>query len=533
MRARFLIICCLLSTFLSLASEWQWSVPVEGFVSNETNEHPRAFLWIPSNCKQVRGIVVGQHNMSEEGIMEHPAFRKGMSELDFATIWITPGISQEWNTPENVQTIFDNMLESLADVSGYSELKYAPIVPIGHSAMATFPWNFGAWNPERTLAILSVHGDSPRTHLTGYGRKNPDWGGRTVEGIPGLIVMGEYEWWEDRLFTAFDYRRDYPEAPLSLLADAGRGHFDHSDGLVDYLVLFLKKAAKYRLPKKMPLDAPAKLIKVNATDGWLADRWHKDALPRAKSAPYREYRGEKNEAFWYFDKEMAQATERYYARVRGKKEQYIGFTQNGTLLTFKPESHARIDAKFQPEADGITFHLGVIYTDTLRRFPSNEHGKTAIKISRICGPVTQLGDTTFAVSFYRMGMHNPRRTPAIWLLATSEGDDEYKSTVQQFTMNIPYRIEEGREQRISFPALNNVNRKTKRISLTATADSGLPVHYYIKEGAAEIVGNEVVFTRIPPRANYPLKVTVVAWQYGIIGKWKTAEPVEQSFYICL
>ena len=35
--------------------------------------------------------------------------------------------------------------------------------------MATFPWNFAAWNPERTLAIISYHGDAPRTNLTGYG----------------------------------------------------------------------------------------------------------------------------------------------------------------------------------------------------------------------------------------------------------------------------------------------------------------------------------------------------------------------------
>jgi hypothetical protein len=29
----------------------------------------------------------------------------------------------------------------------------------------------------------------------------------------------------------------------------------------------------------------------------------------------------------------------------------------------------------------------------------------------------------------------------------------------------------------------------------------------------------------------PIKVTVVAWQYGIIGKVQSAEPIEQSFWI--
>ena len=73
----------------------------------------------------------------------------------------------------------------------------------------------------------------------------------------------------------------------------------------------------------------------------------------------------------------------------------------------------------------------------------------------------------------------------------------------------------------------------KEISLNGTADSGLPVYYYVKEGPAEIKGDKLVLTKIPSRAKFPVKVTVVAWQYGRSGepKVQTAEGVEQSFYI--
>ena len=57
------------------------------------------------------------------------------------------------------------------------------------------------------------------------------------------------------------------------------------------------------------------------------------------------------------------------------------------------------------------------------------------------------------------------------------------------------------------------------------------VYYYVKEGPAEIEGNKLVFTRIPPRSKFPLKVTVVAWQYGLAGEVQTAESVERSFFI--
>src|SRR5688500_12899091 len=63
---------------------WQWSVELKEVISNETNDHPQAFLWIPENCRQVRAVVIGQHNMIEEGIFEHPVFRKTMSDLGFA-----------------------------------------------------------------------------------------------------------------------------------------------------------------------------------------------------------------------------------------------------------------------------------------------------------------------------------------------------------------------------------------------------------------------------------------------------------------
>lgn len=535
MNKYFLVV--LLSLFMQTtrvaAAPWQWSVEIKDLISEETNAHPSAYLWIPENCKQVRAVIVGQHNMTEETIFEHPGFRKNMAKLGIAEIWITPGIDQRWDVTKGTQQIFETMMKNLSEISGYTELEFAPVIPIGHSAMATYPWNFAAWNPERTLAVLSIHGDSPRTHLTGYGSANLDWGNHTIEGIPSLMVMGEDEWWEDRLITSFDYRREYPNASLSFLADAGHGHFDISDELIDYLSLFLKKAVQYRLPNHSPSNTPVLLIPVEAKNGWLADRWRKNEKPTAEAASYDKYKGDKTHAFWYFDKEMADATEKYYANERGKTEQYIGFEQKGKLITFNPKSHVRMSPSFQPEADGVTFHLKAVYTDTLRNEYSQKHSTRPIRMSRICGPVEVVNDTTFTVRFYRMGLDNPKRTGSICLMASVKQDHSYRSAVQQVEIRIPYRNKEGILQRIIFPKLSDVKASVKEITLKGTADSGLPVYYYVKEGPAEIKGDKLVLTKIPPRAKFPVKVTVVAWQYGRSGepKVQTAEAVERSFYI--
>lgn len=535
MNKYFLVV--LLSLFMQTtrvaAAPWQWSVEIKELISEETNAHPSAYLWIPENCKQVRAVIIGQHNMTEETIFEHSGFRENMAKLGIAEIWITPGIDQRWDVTKGTQQIFETMMKNLSEISGYTELEFAPVIPIGHSAMATYPWNFAAWNPERTLAVLSIHGDSPRTHLTGYGSANLDWGNHTIEGIPSLMVMGEDEWWEDRLITSFDYRREYPNAPLSFLADAGHGHFDISDELIDYLSLFLKKAVQYRLPNHSPSNTPVLLIPVEAKNGWLADRWRKNEKPTAEAASYDKYKGDKTHAFWYFDKEMADATEKYYANERGKTEQYIGFEQKGKLITFNPKSHVRMSPSFQPEADGVTFHLKAVYTDTLRNEYSQKHSTRPIRMSRICGPVEVVNDTTFTVRFYRMGLDNPKRTGSICLMASVKQDHSYRSAVQQVEIRIPYRNKEGIPQRIIFPKLSDVKASVKEITLKGTADSGLPVYYYVKEGPAEIKGDKLVLTKIPPRAKFPVKVTVVAWQYGRNGepKVQTAEAVERSFYI--
>lgn len=270
---------------------------------------------------------------------------------------------------------------------------------------------------------------------------------------------------------------------------------------------------------------------MNPTKGWLAERWHPDQKKRAKAAPYSQYKGDPHDAFWYFDREIAEATETRYMQSRGKKEQYLGFEQNGSLLTYDKKQHVRVQPRFNPEADGITFHLKAVCTDSLRTKLSDEHADATPIISRICGPVEKVNDTTFIVSFYRMGMNNPRRTGDICLLASQTGDRKYKSAVQEVSIRIPYRNTEGQRQYILFPGLPDVKAESGSLPLKATSDCGLPVSYYIKEGPAEIKGDQIVFTPIPPRSKFPVKVTVVAWQYGIAGKVQTAEPVERNFYI--
>lgn len=134
------------------------------------------------------------------------------------------------------------------------------------------------------------------------------------------------------------------------------------------------------------------------------------------------------------------------------------------------------------------------------------------------------------MSLNRINGCNPGRGRDIWVWASHPGDAKYKSMVQQADLRVP-DYTEGREQHLTFPAIPDQKAGTKFLKLQATSSSGLKVYYYVLEGPAEVAGDTLKFTPIPPLAKFPVKVTVVAWQHGLPGKVKTADPVRREFLI--
>ena len=521
------------------AVEWQWSAPIVSATSSETNGHPRAFLWIPPNCNQVRGVVVGQHNLEEEQIFEHPTFRKTLAKLDFAVVWVSPPLDLSFRFDMGSGDGFNEMLKALAAESGYAELATAPVVPIGHSAAGSYPWNFAAWAPERTLAVMSVSGQWPYW----VDKNTPDWAGRTADGVPGLVAVGEYEGAENRAGIGLLERTVHPKTALSMLAEPGDGHFDASNEKVEYLAFYLEKAVQYRLPSRPTIGTgPIKLKPIDpTTQGWLADRWHADKGPDAPAAPVAKYKGDPKSAFWFFDEEHARVTEKFEARYRGLKPQLTAFVQDGKVVEINPKLHERVILHFQPLQDGISFKLTGTFLDVAPEGTSvpvgtpvgHASGGGPVVISRTCGPVIQTGPDTWSIRFTRMGMDNLKRSNGIVFHASHPGDREYRRTVQQAALRFPVKNTVGADQKITFPKIPDQRAGASLIKLNAQSDSGETVYYYVREGPAELQGNTLKLTSIPPRAKFPVKITVVAWQWGrsIDPKLKTAEPVEQTFSI--
>jgi len=104
-----------------------------------------------------------------------------------------------------------------------------------------------------------------------------------------------------------DRRAQDPNNLMSLVVHAGGNHTSWSDELSQYCALFIRKAAKHRIPQeKGDGKTDVKCLPIKAADGWLSDASIKK--PAHKPAPYAQYAGDKAQAFWHLDEEMAQAT---------------------------------------------------------------------------------------------------------------------------------------------------------------------------------------------------------------------------------
>lgn len=543
---RFLVAGAVWSaTFFSqrlIAAEWQWSVPVPT-LADRTNETPRAYLWIPPKCERVRGVVFGQHNMEEEGILEHPIFRKTLADLGFAEVWVAPGFDAAFRFDLGAGERFDTMMKALAESSGYGELTNSPLVPVGHSAAASLPWIMAAWKPERVLAGVSFSGQYP---YIWDGTNVPQVVGRSLDSVPGIVTGGEYEWADETLPGGLKIRAEHPQLPLSAVGCPADGHFEATDEKVELLSLYVKKAVQFRLPKASPANGPAQLNPIDPTkSGWLVERYATDKNPSAPSAPVGQYRGDPAQAFWYFDAELAHAVEAFQQKHRGKAA-LLGYVQEGQIVPQKNGTHQQVTLKYLPQDDGVTFKLTGAFLDTVpdgrpARWAHKKAGDPIekppggppIAIQRITGPIKKISDDTWQLAFNRASYLGDRRGNEAWLVAIWPGDGTFKRAVQQSMLAIPRRNSAGAPQRISFAAPASIPFGTKEIKLAATANSGLPVRFYVREGPAEVDGDKLKLTAIPRRAKLPIAVTVVAWQFGRATepKIQSAEPVIQTMLI--
>ena len=252
--------------------------------------------------------------------------------------------------------------------------------------------------------------------------------------------------------------------------------------------------------------------------GWLADG--------TNIASAAKFSGDASKAHWFLDEELARACATLNHSQRGKRPQMVTFTQNGKPMPIGPRGF--VPLAFAPEADGLTIKLGAEFLGEIppglvEQGTKLGHAKTAPGM-HVCGggSLRQISADTFRVQFGPLGL-TPKALQC-WLVATATGDSEFRACVQPGQIVLPKTSNDWKVGHITFPTIGKIARDAKPFGLRATADNGLPVDFFVKSGPAEIADGKLSVTKIPPRAKLPLKIILVAHQWGRA----QSEPVEQT-----
>lgn len=544
--SKLLIALLLWVTFSAPAAVWQWSVPAP------TIPDRLAFLWIPPDCRHVRGLVVACQNMIEKSLLERPAFRNACAENDLGIVLVfsghdvAPDDGKNSNHPkrssldiflnpdfpngaENPKAAGDDLqkvLDALAEQSGYEEIRYAPLMPIGHSSAGPFVWHLYQWNPGRIFAMMPFK-TAPREPA-------PD-------GIPIFDVNSE--WFEYGSSPMHNVGFKWPEGGARVprcresktnvlygyYVDVGDGHCDASDDAIQIMRIFLKKVVAARIPKTAPINRPVELRPIVTESGWLLDPVT-FGRPEGMPVKYADWKGDPRKAFWYLDKELAAAVQNHVAAQFAKQPQQIGFIQDGQLSTdarmfnFSPK-FLDTAGTFKLEPDYIDHIDHAKFDDNRTNYYSQklDHCNLPILFRVNSGALIQTGSNTFRVCPHA-GPIVPQGNP--WeptIVAYSPGDDQFRPAEHPAHVNISVINKSGRAQTIDFAKIPDQKMENKSVKLDATASSGLPVEFFVVSGPVTISGDTLTIEKIPVRAKFPVRVIVSAFQWG-----NTTEPRIQS-----
>ena len=499
------------------------------------------YLWIPENCRKVRGLLIMCSNVPEHRLVGHTAIRKVCESNDLGIVWGVPSfmnfrkssskdnktlnMALEYRTTVN---FLQQLLNGLANSSGYPEIATVPWLPMGESG--------------HLLMVDALVEDSPDRCMAGIWIKNNHLPPKNRE-VPALVIFGtSQEWGQDKgdirtrwnnIGPEYDKvlkeLQQHPNWPLSYVIDGTSGHFDCSERITKYLASYIDLVAKARLSGyESPKLRSVILNRGYTTDLPVTGHANCSVRPKTESSP------EGKSLPWYFDQSTAREAQAIASIDWKAKTQLPGFLDSkGNVLPYDFNGITNFSS-LEMEEDGITFRIRGVMVD---KIPASFVGGGE-KLDKVpgepvaewlCGPVEPLGKNKFRISLDRT-----YEKGATYIGLRQKGNDSIRGIFEPAGINVrAIQNNEGKPQTITFEKIQDVKAGTKSIRLKAKSDAGLPVRFFIVAGPATIKNDRLVFTKIPPGSRFPLEVIVAAWQWGrsIVPKVKTANIIRQAFNI--
>ena len=426
-----------------------------------------AYLWIPETCQRVRGLLILCANVPEHKLVGHPAIRAVCAANDLAIVWCTPSfmnfkalaapgqkkMSEEF--PASVGFL-QQLLDGLAEKSGYAEIATVPWLPLGESRHLMMVDTLIEQQPERCIAGVYLK----NSHLPPTNRE-----------VPILVTLGSgQEWAQEKsdirskwnnvapAYTRIlNQRKNSPDWTLSYLIDGSSGHFDCSERLTAYVARYIDSAAKARLSA----DGRPALQPPVLADGYLADL----PVPGSQNLPLSAYAQTAPDARarpWYFDAALAKEAQAFADINWEAQTQLPGFLdEQGNDLPHTYNGITRLTS-VKLEADGMSFTVrGRLLDEIPVGFVGA--GETLAKapgvpaVEWLSGALEPLGEGRFRIALDRVWLGGA----ANYVALRQGGSATVRAIIQPANVDLEaLRISEGQVQKISFAPLADVKAGT-------------------------------------------------------------------------
>lgn len=184
------------------------------------NDDYCAFMWVPESAENLNGVMIAKSNLIEGRLLESVTVRDVLAKYNIGVIYLhaRPTTDRPSNSnimgdfvyigdeamnkyksangytydgPANAGSTLDEMLAKFASVSGYDELKYAPIIGAGHSAGMGLGRALGSWNPSRALAQICLKGGAQQI-ISGVTKDGVGDNYEIQPGVPTYYATGQF-----------------------------------------------------------------------------------------------------------------------------------------------------------------------------------------------------------------------------------------------------------------------------------------------------------------------------------------------------
>lgn len=345
-------------------------------------------LWLPSDVKQVRGVIVHQHGCGEGACKGGATAAYDLHWQALAKKWdcalLGPSYHQpegkdcrQWCDPRNgSEKTFLRGLTDLAKKAQHPEIAEVPWCLWGHSGGGFWASLMQNLHPQRIVAIWFRSGTAYATWEKGDIAKPamPE----AMFGIPMMANPGAKEKDDKRfsgawtgsmaMFTAYRAKG----APIGFAPDPLTSH---QCGDSRYLAIpFFDACLALRLP-----ETGHELKKVDLTQGWLAP------LLGDTAHPATAFTGKPEDAVWLPDAKVAKAWSEYVKT-------------GSTSDTTPPPGPTNIATKATPEGIAITWDAEADFESGIQQFIIQRDGKEIGRVPE--KPIGKFGRPLFQSMSY-------------------------------------------------------------------------------------------------------------------------------------